>query len=50
MEGETQKGLNEEEIKEMAKIYKKEINRPLTPYQRSMNDAAQRLFTESYPT
>jgi hypothetical protein len=47
MGGEAQKGLNEEEIKEIAKIYKKETNRPLTPYQKSINDAAQLLCLQN---
>ena len=43
MKLEAQKGLSEEEIMEMAKIYKKKTNRPLTPYQKRMNDASRQL-------
>ena len=35
--------LGSEEMKEMATIYKKETQRPLTNYQRRMNEAAQEL-------
>ena len=35
--------LGIEEIKEMAKIYKKETTRPLSSYQKRINEAAQRL-------
>lgn len=38
---------NLDEIKEMAKIYQKETSRPLTPYQKRMNEAAQELCLQN---
>ena len=38
---------NCDEIKEKAKIYRKETNRPLTSYQKKMNLAAQELCLQN---
>ena len=35
--------LDEEEVREAAKIYRKEKRRPLTDYQKQVNDAAQNI-------
>ena len=44
---ESDKKLNEEEVKEMAIIYRKTTSRPLTDYQKRMNSAAQQLCLKS---
>lgn len=44
---EEDKQLEQEEIIEMATIYKKETSRPLTNYQKQLNKAAQSLCLEN---
>ena len=44
---EEDKRLSDEEIMDMAIIYRKETNRPLSRYQRRMNDAAQQLCLQN---
>ena len=39
--------MKEEQVREEARIYRKETKRPLTPYQKKINDAAEQICLEN---